>query len=160
MLPVALPLMPCRQERAAVLARAISLLQDHWDAGPNIPIGPSLVPDAIEAALSGLSFDAPAPLSDVLERAFELFSLGMVNVAHPRNFGLFIPSPSFAGVLGDFIASGLNPQLAVCNHAPAAVAAERRVIEALGDQFGLPATHGPSRSATDHNWRPRRGPPA
>src|SRR3989304_4630040 len=50
-------------------------------------------------------------------------------LAPPRYYGLMNPKPALAGVLGDALASVLNPQLAVEAHAPGATALER---EALG----------------------------
>src|SRR3989338_10746655 len=51
------------------------------------------------------------------------------HLASPRYYGLMNPKPALAGVLGDALASVLNPQLAVEAHAPGATALER---EALG----------------------------
>lgn len=136
------PFLPSHAERASILAQAASLVNAHWETMPTQPIGPVLNDEAIAAAIAGLSFEAPTALSEVLERCFELFALGMLRGAHPRNFGLFIPTPSLAGVVGELIAAALNSQLAACNHAPAAVAAEKAVVEALGKRFGFRESFG------------------
>ena len=65
-----------------------------------------------------------------------------MHTASPRYFGLFNPTPAFAGFLGDALVAAFNPQLAVTSHAPAAVAIERRVLSFLADCLRLPEAAG------------------
>jgi aromatic-L-amino-acid decarboxylase len=65
-----------------------------------------------------------------------------VHTTHPRYFGLFNPTPAFAGVLADALVAAFNPQLAVTSHAPAAVAIERHVLAFLADCLGLEGATG------------------
>ena len=64
-----------------------------------------------------------------LRQAARYLGRNACHLASPRYYGLMNPKPALAGVLGDALASVLNPQLAVEAHAPGATALER---EALG----------------------------
>ena len=65
----------------------------------------------------------------VLRQAARYLARNACHLASPRYYGLMNPKPALAGVLGDALASVLNPQLAVEAHAPGPTALER---EALG----------------------------
>jgi glutamate/tyrosine decarboxylase-like PLP-dependent enzyme len=67
--------------------------------------------------------------SAALRDAYRFLSRNALHLASPRYYGLMNPGPAHAAVLGDALASVLNPQLAVEGHAPGATALER---EALG----------------------------
>jgi glutamate/tyrosine decarboxylase-like PLP-dependent enzyme len=70
---------------------------------------------------------------------------GTVHTTSPSYFGLFNPTPSFMGVVGDLLAAAVNPQLAAWSHAPAAneieawlvryFAAQLRMKEGVGGSF-------------------------
>lgn len=125
-----------------MLARAAALLDKYWLELPGGEIGPRLGDEEIRASLASMSFDEPVPIEIALDRSFDLFSAGMVRCGHPRYFGLYVPAPSFAGAVGEMIAGGLNPQLAAVSHAPAAVAAEQKVVRAFAERLGLGAGAG------------------
>jgi glutamate/tyrosine decarboxylase-like PLP-dependent enzyme len=63
---------------------------------------------------------------------------GLVQVTHPRYFGLFNPAPSLPAELADRIAAAFNPQLATSTTSPAAIEIERHVIRAFAERAGLP----------------------
>jgi len=71
----------------------------------------------------------PRSAAAVLRQAARYLGRNACHLASPRYYGLMNPKPALAGVLGDALASVLNPQLAVEAHAPGATALER---EALG----------------------------
>lgn len=77
----------------------------------------------------------------VLREAVRYLSRNACHLASPRYFGLMNPKPALAGVLGDALASVLNPQLAVEAHAPGAFALEQEALgwflAALGWRRGL-----------------------
>lgn len=77
----------------------------------------------------------------VLREAYRFLSRNACHLSSPRYYGLMNPKPAAAGVLGDALASVLNPQLAVEAHAPGATALERETLgwflAALGWRRGL-----------------------
>ncbi len=77
----------------------------------------------------------------VLRDAYRFLSRNALHLASPRYYGLMNPKPSVAAVVGDALASVLNPQLAVEAHAPGATALERETLgwflKALGWRRGL-----------------------
>ncbi|MEE9235657.1 MAG: pyridoxal-dependent decarboxylase [Candidatus Acidoferrales bacterium] len=76
------------------------------------------------------------PAERVLREAARYLAQNACHLASPRYYGLMNPKPAPAAVLGDALASVLNPQLAVEAHAPGATALEREALgwflEALG----------------------------
>ena len=80
-------------------------------------------------------------VSAVLRDAYRFLSRNALHLASPRYYGLMNPKPAAAAVLGDALASILNPQLAVEAHSPGATALERETLgwflQALGWRRGL-----------------------
>ncbi len=60
----------------------------------------------------------------VLREAYRYVARNALHLASPRYYGLMNPKPAAAGVLGDALASILNPQMGVEAHAPGATALE------------------------------------
>ena len=81
-------------------------------------------------------------LEPLVDACSALLRDGIVHVAHPRYFGLFNPTPTFAGVLADALVAAFNPQLAAASHAPAAVAIERRALSFVAERLGVPEALG------------------
>ena len=67
---------------------------------------------------------------------------GIVQMANPRYFGLFNPSPSFPAQCADRISGLFNPQLASSGSSPVPVELERHVVRAIARRaaFGGEAT--------------------
>jgi len=76
-----------------------------------------------------------------LRDAYRYLSRNALHLASPRYYGLMNPKPAAAAVVGDALASILNPQLAVEAHSPGATALEREALgwflDALGWRRGL-----------------------
>ncbi|HXE75625.1 MAG TPA: pyridoxal-dependent decarboxylase [Candidatus Xenobia bacterium] len=77
----------------------------------------------------------------VLREVYGYLSRNSLHLASPRYFGLMNPKPAAAGVVGDALASILNPQMGVEAHAPGGTALERETLgwflRALGWRRGL-----------------------
>ena len=61
-----------------------------------------------------------------------------VQVTHPRYFGLFNPSVTFASMVADTLVAMHNPQLATWRTSPAANEIERHTLAWLAAKFGFP----------------------
>ena len=96
---------------------------------------------------AGLDFAAPLALVALLDAFARAAADGIVHTAHPRYFGLFNPTPAFAGVLADALVAAFNPEFAGTPHAPAAVAIERHALAFLADGFGGRVRAAASRAA-------------
>ena len=101
------------------------------------PVLPTLDPAALRRDL-GLRYDfaEPVPAERLLEQVGGLLAEGLVQVTHPRYFGLFNPSVLPVTVLGEALAALYNPQMAVWSHAPAACELEHRALTALQGLIG------------------------
>ncbi len=106
------------------------------------PITPFLTPGQIRRQLAtGFDLSSPMPLEDVLREVVSMLDEGMVQVTHPRYFGLFNPSVTPASVVADALVAAYNPQLAAWSHAPVANEMERLTLDRLMEHLGFhPAT--------------------
>jgi glutamate/tyrosine decarboxylase-like PLP-dependent enzyme len=107
-----------------------------------LPVAPQASYEQLDERVRAFDFDTPISLEPLLDACSDVLRDGIVHTSHPRYFGLFNPTPTFAGVLADALVAAFNPQLAVTSHAPAAVAIERRVLSFLASRLGLPDAVG------------------
>jgi aromatic-L-amino-acid/L-tryptophan decarboxylase len=135
-------MLPGAGVRQGAYAHLASLLERHWDEVATLAVAPAASYEQLEARVGGFDFAAPVALDELLDATNGLLRDGIVHTSHPRYFGLFNPTPTFAGVLADALVAAFNPQLAVTSHAPAAVAIERHVLAFLADCLGLPGASG------------------
>ncbi|GAA4240181.1 aminotransferase class I/II-fold pyridoxal phosphate-dependent enzyme [Actinomadura meridiana] len=92
----------------------------------------------LRAAIGAYDFDRPAAPDDVIDDVAELLRATTVHTTHPRYFGLFNPTPTLMGVIGETLAAAFNPQLAAWSHAPAAAEIEAHLLRFLGGRLGYP----------------------
>ncbi|MGH3377554.1 MAG: pyridoxal phosphate-dependent decarboxylase family protein [Mycobacterium sp.] len=135
-------LLPDAATRREAYERLVALVERHWDEVADLPVTPPVGYAELLERVRGFDFTAPMELGELLDVAAGLLRDGIVHPTHPRYFGLFNPTPAFAGVLGDTLTAAFNPQLAVTSHAPAAVAIERHVLRFLADRLRLPDATG------------------
>ncbi len=105
----------------------------------NGPILPTVTAEEIRNYLtSGYDFTHPLPLEQVIADVEKMLRTWQVQVTHPRYFGLFNPSVTFASVIADTLVAMYNPQLANWRTSPAANEMERHTLGWLAAKFGLP----------------------
>jgi glutamate/tyrosine decarboxylase-like PLP-dependent enzyme len=101
---------------------------------------PSAVRDALDLTgpLPEAGTDAGALLDDTARLLFEhsLFN------GHPRFFGYITASPAPIGMLGDFLASALNPNVGAWTLSPAATEIEAQTVRWIAELIGYPADCG------------------
>ena len=111
---------------------------------PHRPVTPGESPSAVRQAL-GLTGPLPeqgadpATLLDGLARL--LFEHSLFN-AHPRFFGYITAAPAPIGILGDFLASALNPNVGGWTLSPAATEIELQTVRWIAELIGYPADCG------------------
>jgi glutamate/tyrosine decarboxylase-like PLP-dependent enzyme len=105
----------------------------------NGPILPTVTAEEIRNYLSSrYDFTRTQPLEEVIADVEKMLRTWQVQVTHPRYFGLFNPSVTFASVIADTLVAMYNPQLANWRTSPAANEMERHTLGWLGAKFGLP----------------------
>ena len=111
---------------------------------PERPVVPPEKPDAIRALLGGEASipergeDAEALL---VETARLLFDHSTFN-AHPRFWGYITAGPAPIGVLGDFLASAVNPNCGSWTLSPLATEIERQAVRWMAELIGFPSSCG------------------
>ncbi len=103
-------------------------------------IWPNVTPEEVRDHLrSRYDFSRAIPLEEVAADVEEMLRQWQVQITHPRYFGLFNPSVTFASVVADALVATYNPQLAAWRTAPAPNEIERHTLAWLASRFGLSA---------------------
>jgi fatty-acyl-CoA synthase len=118
------------------LRRAAADLENVIENGPIVP---KTTPQDIQNHLAAYDFAKPVPLETLVRDVEGMMQSWHVQVTHPRYLGLFNPSVTFPGIVGDTLAAMYNPQLATWRTSPAANEIERHTLAWLAGKFGLPA---------------------
>lgn len=92
----------------------------------------------LRAAIGAYDFARPVAPREAVDAVAELLRAATVHTTHPRYFGLFNPTPTLMGVVGETLAAAFNPQLAAWSHAPAAAEIEAHLLRFLGGRLGYP----------------------
>jgi glutamate/tyrosine decarboxylase-like PLP-dependent enzyme len=124
-------------EQRAVLGRvALEWVIRYFDDQSRLPIYPSTNPHDLTSLLASAlpvhPQDAAAVMAD-----FEKIAANGRHNGHPRMFGYVQSAGSFAGVVGDFLASALNQNVTSWRSAPAATTIEHQVIDWLKEMVGF-----------------------
>ena len=125
-----------------LLVVASQVLIEHLQALGTEPVAPPLSPNPSEVRdwLEGTyGFEAALEPELAIADIVEHVSRWSVHTGHPSYFGLFNPAPTSAGIAGELLAAGLNPQLAAWSHAPAAAEAEQHILRFFAQRFGWSA---------------------
>jgi glutamate/tyrosine decarboxylase-like PLP-dependent enzyme len=121
------------------LTQELSKIRELVRAGPVSATRPI---DSFQAELAEFEFETPQDMTAVLGWVLSRMGPGMVHVTHPRYFGLFNPTPSYAAECADRVVACLNPQLASARTSPFPVALEASLIKKLANRTGLPGDAG------------------
>ncbi len=116
--------------------KIVDMLASYLENVEDRPLFPDVDPNTVTAL-----FDEPLPqqptefdaLAVDLEEKVLKYS---VHVNHPGYFGLITPTPTPAGILGDFIAAALNQNVGSYTIGPSATAIERQTIRWMTDMVG------------------------
>ena len=122
----------------------VDQLADCLAAVPRGPVTRGETPSAVRAALNLTgplpeSGSDPGPLLEQTARL--LFDHSLFN-AHPRFFGYITAPPAPIGILGDFLASAVNPNVGSFVLSPAATEIESQTLRWIAELIGYPADCG------------------
>ncbi|MBT4890886.1 MAG: aminotransferase class V-fold PLP-dependent enzyme [Rhodospirillales bacterium] len=118
------------------IADFISNVED-WPAAPDI--APENVHDILPVQTlpeHGMSSD------DLISEAIKLVIGNSRINAHPKSWGYIIGSPAPIGILGDLLASAINPNLAAWDSAPVATEIELQTVSWIAELIGYPSNCG------------------
>ena len=124
--------------------RLVDQLADALESLPHGPVTRDESPSAVRAALD---LTGPLPESGMdpgalLERtARALFDHSLFN-GHPRFFGYITAPPAPIGILGDFLAAAVNPNVGAWTLSPAATEIESQTVRWIAELIGYPVDCG------------------
>jgi len=137
---------PLEMDPAAFRAAGHALVDRVADLLASIgerPVAPNTTPSAIRARLG----DARLPESGrdaatLLDEAASLLFENSTFNGHPRFFGYITASAAPIGILADFLAAGVNPNVGAWGLSPAATEIERQAVRWVAEFIGFPASSG------------------
>ena len=111
---------------------------------PERPVTPGKAPDEIRDILGA---DRPLPeegqpLESILDEASDLLFSNSLYNGHPRFFGYITASPAPIGILGDLLASAVNPNVGGWTLSPMASEIEGQTLRWIADLIGYPTDCG------------------
>ncbi|MGI5204957.1 pyridoxal phosphate-dependent decarboxylase family protein [Spirillospora sp. CA-108201] len=134
---------PPAEAAERVWRQVVDLMRDERERIAGRDVSAPVDVDELRAAIGAYDFARPVAPGEVVDGVAELLRATTVHTTHPRYFGLFNPTPTLMGVVGETLAAAFNPQLAAWSHAPAAAEIEAHLLRFLGGRLGYP----PERSA-------------
>ena len=135
--------MPADRFRAAG-HRLVDQIAALLESIPGRPVTRDESPSAVREALA---LDGPLPEAGedadaVLESAVRLIADHSLFNGHPRFFGYITAPPAPVGILGDFLAAALNPNVGAWVLSPAASEVERQTVRWIAELVGYPSGCG------------------
>jgi len=113
----------------------------------SLPLGPVTRDESPSAVREALNLTGPLPESGMdpgllLEQTAQLlFDHSLFN-AHPRFFGYITAPPAPIGILGEFLAAAVNPNVGAWTLSPAATEIESQTVRWIASLIGYPVDCG------------------
>lgn len=121
------------------LVDTIANLLEHIDS---MPVSRKLEPRDIKALLPAELPQQKGDAIDLLGRAAHILVENSTFTSHPRFFGYINGSVAPIGILGDLLASAINPNVGGWSLSPAATEIEKQTIAWLAQMIGCDAASG------------------
>ena len=118
--------------------RVADLVADYLERLESYRVLPDLVPGAIRAQLPAAAPAAPEPLEAVLADYLRLIEPNVTHWQHPGFMAYFTSIACGPGILGEWLAAGLNSNVMLWRNAPASTELEETVVAWLRGALGLP----------------------
>ena len=99
---------------------------------------PDLKPGEIRARLPSRPPQAPEPLDDILDDYARIIEPNVTHWQHPGFMAYFTAMACGPGILGEWLAAGLNSNVMFWKNAPASTELEETVVAWLRSMLGLP----------------------
>jgi aromatic-L-amino-acid decarboxylase len=118
--------------------RVADRVADYLEQLATYPVLPRVKPGEIRARVSADPPARPEPLDTILRDYRELIEPNVTHWQHPGFMAYFPSVASGPGILGEWLASGLNSNVMFWKNAPASTELEERVVDWLRGMLGLP----------------------
>ena len=122
--------------RNQLLQHTVERLENYYENTNQLDVLPHLNFNEIVRTVKAVDFDNPIHPIEAIDKIIDGLENYTLHSPHPKCFGLFVPRPSFPGVIADLITAVINPQLAAWFHAPYAIQVERFILQEFGVKFG------------------------
>ena len=138
---------PLAMDAATFRALGHRLVDQLADFLESLPRGPVTRDESPSAVRDALDLTGPLPESGMdpgplLERTAQLlFDHSLFN-GHPRFFGYITAPPAPIGILGDFLAAAVNPNVGAWTLSPAATEIESQTVRWIAELIGYPVDCG------------------
>jgi glutamate/tyrosine decarboxylase-like PLP-dependent enzyme len=128
----------------AIGHRIVDLLAERLEHLPEGPVTRDFAPAAVREAfaLTGPLPEHGSPAGPLLEKVTRLLFEHSLFNGHPRFMGYITSSPAPIGILGDFIASAVNPNVGSWTLSPAATEIEATTVRWIAQLIGYPGDAG------------------
>jgi aromatic-L-amino-acid decarboxylase len=126
------------EEFRAAAHRVADLVADYLGRLRDYPVMPGLTPGSVRARLPVEPPQSPEPLDAVLADYLRLIEPNITHWQHPRFLAYFSSVASGPGILGEWLASGLNSNVMLWRNAPASTELEQTVVDWMRILLGLP----------------------
>jgi glutamate/tyrosine decarboxylase-like PLP-dependent enzyme len=138
------PLAIGREEFRQLGHDLVDRIADFLDTLPDRPLTRGESPEVIRGLLDA---DAPLPEggsdpAELLRRTADLLIEHSLFNGHPKFFGYITASPTPVGILGDFLASAVNPNAGAWTLSPVATEIEGQTVRWISDLVGFPRGGG------------------
>jgi len=122
----------------------VDRIAEHLEALPGKPVSPGESPEVVRRVLGA---DGPLPREGaepgpLLEEAADLLMGHSLFNGHPRFFGYITAGPAPVGMLADFLASAVNPNVGGWSLSPMASEMEVQTVRWIAELIGYPADCG------------------
>ncbi|MBP7146379.1 MAG: amino acid decarboxylase [Acidobacteria bacterium] len=127
------------KEFRAAAHRVADTVADYLDRLEDYPVLPDIEPGSIREQLPASPPPGPEPLDAIFEDYRRLIEPNITHWQHP-GFMAYFPSVACGpGILGEWLAAGLNSNVMLWRNAPASTELEELVVSWLRQMLGLPA---------------------
>ena len=116
----------------------IDWIADYWEHPERRPVSPEVEPGALAGALPVSGPDSGEPMERILAGFEKQILPHVTHWNHPGFMAYFATTGSAPGVLGDLLASALNPIGLLWKTCPALVELEQVTLRWLAEWMGLP----------------------
>jgi len=142
--PLESPFEMTPEEFRALGHRLVDRLAAFLESVPARPGAPDLTAAEARARVQA---DAPLPqegtaAAPLLDAAAELLMNGCRLNVHPRSWGYVIGTPAPIGILADFLAAAVNPNMAAWHSAPVPTEIELQAVRWIAEFLGYPTDCG------------------
>jgi aromatic-L-amino-acid decarboxylase len=111
---------------------------DYLESLESYSVLPRIEPGEVRRQISAVPPERPEPMEAILEDYKRLIEPNITHWQHPGFMAYFCSTASGPGILGEWLAAGLNSNVMLWRNAPASTEVEEVVVDWLRQMLGLP----------------------